>query len=399
MTFSSFARKACKLIVRTAPTRALLTIAVTFSAAHAQGTHFDPAKAATAEQQWNREVLASGQVEALSASMARNYREAAASVDESMISKVRKSLPTLDQLGSSLKYGNYVAVSPQGAETVSLIRAVPMRTGVERNATLAKLIQLSKQGVPEAQNFSGFVYQYGLFGAQKNLSLARQYYTASASRRYQPAVYNLANMAYFGDGQARDIDTARELVNQATSLGVEASGRVCGLASFIEYRLGDQDGALRYGRNCFSPLAHIPNAAYNNKLPLVQRIKMLRDSIGTGAPDGYRWLEQITQRAGPDPDYLYCKYRLINQLQVNPRANVQALAKTCFENTTPPTNATNATNAANVIQGITGFVVVEVPALRQSQVRLAPQVRRSVPYLPFGQADFELYEPVMKEVK
>jgi hypothetical protein len=396
MTSSRYACGTSRSVAYKVLCHALLVAFAAMQTAHAQGQQQVTVSSANAEQQWNRELLASGQVEALSASLARNHRAVEASVDESMISKVRRSLPTLDQLGSSLKYGNYVAVSPRGPETVSLIRAVPMRTGAERNATLAKLVKLSKEGVPEAQNFSGFVYQYGLFGAPKNLMLARQYYTAAASSRYQPAVFNLANMAYFGDGQTRDVHTAREMINQAAGMGVEASGRVCGLAAFIDYRLGDLDGALRYGRNCYSPLAHIPNAAYNNQLPLVQRIKMLRDSIGTGAPDGYRWLEQVTQRAGPDPDYLYCKYRIVNQLQLNPRANVQELARTCYENTTP---AANRANAANVIQGITGFVVVEAPALRQSQVRLAAQVRRSVPYLPFGQADFELYEPVMKEVK
>jgi hypothetical protein len=271
-----------------------------------------------------------------------------------------------------------------------------MRTGRDRNEVLAKILRYSQQGVPEAQNFAGFVYEYGLFGAARNTRLAQEFYTAAASRRYQPAIFNLANLAYFGKGQASDAETARELIQQAVAAGPEASNRVCGLASFIAYRRGDMEGALRYGKFCASALAHIPNAAYNNQLPLRQRIKMLRDSIGTGAPDGYRWLEMITQHAGPDKEYLYCKYRLLNQLRANPhRSDLKTLAHTCYADTVDPHDK----GADAAILAVTSFVVTEWKVLEQ-----LPRTNRfhyswSVPYLPFKQGDVDLFEPVMKDGK
>lgn len=374
-----------------------LTLATLLLPASAQGTAGSAQQAVTPEVQWNRDLLGSGRIEQLAGSMAQHNKAAEAAVDDSMISRVKRSLPSLDQFGNSLKYGAFSAVSPQGPEVISLIRTVPMRAGKERNEILAKLLNFSRQGVPEAQNFSGFVYEYGLFGAPRNLQLAREYYRAAASRRYQPAVFNLANMAYVGKGQAQDIDRARELVHQAFAIGAESSGRVCGLASFIEYRRGDQAAALRLGQFCYSGLAHIPNAAYNNQLPLTQRIKMLRDSIGTGAPDGYRWLEQITQRAGPDRDFLYCKYRLVNQLRSNAgRADARALARTCYESSTVSPAGRNVDGA---VQGIASFAITEVRALEQLRQTNRFHYSRSVPYLPFAQRDVDLYEPVMKEAK
>lgn len=352
---------------------------------------------ATAEMQWNRDLLSSGKVEQVAGSMGQANKAEQEAVDESAIARIRRSLPSLDQFGSSLKYGSFSVVSSQGPEVVTLIRAVPMRTGKERNDVLAKLLNLSRQGVPEAQNFSGFVYEYGLFGAPRDLVRAREYYTAAASHRYQPAILNLATMAYFGKGGPSDPEAARELLHLAVGIGPESSGRVCGLASFIEYRRGDQDAALRFGKHCYSALAYIPSAAYDNQLPLTQRIKMLRDSIGTGAPDGYRWLEQITQRAGPDPQYLYCKYRLINQVRANPaRADVRTLARTCYANSTA-TPGDRAADAA--IPGIVAFVVTEQRALEQLRQKNRFHHSWSVPYLPFAQGDVDLFEPILKEAR
>jgi hypothetical protein len=361
--------------------------------AHAQ-QQADTATPATPEIQWSRELLGSGRIERMAESMAQASHAAQGSVDDAMVGRIKGFLPSLDRLGNSLRYGNAVVVSPQGPEVITLIRAVPMRVGRERRDVLAKLLAFSRQGVPEAQNFSGFVYEYALFGAPRNLERAREYYTAAAAHRYQPAVLNLATMAYFGKGQPSAPEAARTLIHQAIAVGPESSGRVCGLASFIEYRRGDQDAALRLGKFCHSALAHISNAAYDNELPLAQRIKMLRDSIGTGAPDGYRWLETITQRAGLDPAYLHCKYRLVNQLQADPaRADLEAQARTCYTNSTPAPGG-RAPEAA--IKGIVTFAVTEQRALEQLRQANRFHHAWSVPYLPFSQGDVDLFEPVMR---
>ncbi|MFS2023466.1 hypothetical protein [Massilia sp. CT11-137] len=371
---------------------------VTLAVAVAPGSRAESPPAAapdTPEMQWNRQLLASGRVEQLSSALTQSNRATQAAVDESVLDRVRKSLPALDQFGNSLKYGSFAVVSAQGPEIVSLIRTLPSRTGNDRNAVLKKLLQLSRQGVPEAQNFSGFVYEYGLFGAPRNLPLARDYYAAAASRRYQPAILNLAHMAWVGKGQQPDADAARELAHQAVDAGVEASGRVCGLATFIEYRCGEIDLALRLGKFCQSALANIPNAAYGYERPVAERIRMLRDSLATGVPDGYRWLEDITQRAGPDRAHLYCKYRLVNQLGGRTGTpDLPALARTCYANTVPQSGGQEAERA---VRDIATFAAAERRLLEQSRRANRFRQFQSVPYLPFSQGDVDLYEPVMKE--
>jgi len=352
---------------------------------------------ATPEMQWGRDLLGSGRMEQMAGALAHAHKAAQESVDAPTIARIRSTLPSLEQFGNALKYGNAVVVSSRGPEVVILIRAVPMRQGKDRSDVLAKLLDFSRQGVPEAQNFSGFICEYGLFGTPRDLKRARDYYTAAAAHRYQPALLNLANMAYFGKGQPSDPGAARELIHQAIGIGPEASSRVCGLASFIEYRRGDEQSALRLARFCYSGLAHVPKAAYDTELPLAQRIKMLRDSIGTGAPDGYRWLETITRRAGPDPDYLYCKYRLVNQMREKPgRVDIEALAKACYANSTRMPGGGPADAA---IKSIVSFVMAEQRALERLRQANHSHPSWSVPYLPFGQGDVDLFETVVKDTR
>ena len=352
----------------------------------------------TPEVQWNRDLLRSGRVEQIAGSMRQENKAAAQAADDSMIGRARAALPSLDQLGASLKFdGTYVSVSPHGPEVIALIRQVPMHKGKDRNDILAKLLNFTRQGVPEALTFSGFVYEYGLFGAPRDFALARSHYEAAAARNYQPAIFNLANMAYFGRGQPSNPELARDLVHRAVSIGSEASSRVCGLATFIDYRNGDRDAAARVGKTCYSALANIPNAAYNNQLPLDRRIKLLRDSIATGAPDGYRWLEEITQRAGPDKAQLYCKYRLVNRLRTAPGSlDIKALARTCYDTSTA---GADRKSTDNVVQGITSFVLAETRALDQLRRNDRFHHAWSVPYLPFAQSDADLYATVMKDAK
>lgn len=352
---------------------------------------------ASSEQQWNQELLRSGRIEQLARTMSADAASAQGAVDNATIDRFRKTLPSLDQLGSTLKYGNAIVVSSRGSEVIGLIRNVITHKGKGRNELLRRLVDLGRHGVPEALNFSGFVYEHGIFGAPRDSRLAHDYYTAAAAHRYQPAMLNLAMMAYLGTGQPVHENVALDLIHQAAAVGQEQSHRVCGLASFMEYRRGDQQAALRFGASCHSALAAIPNAAFNTQIPLNRRIKMLRDSIGTGAKDGYRWLETITQRAGPDPAHVYCKYRLVNRTRTGPgRFDLKALARTCYESTTTTSSNTAADSA---IKAIVTFVETEQRALERMRVNDRFRHFASVPYLPFNLNDVQLFEPVMKESK
>jgi hypothetical protein len=346
---------------------------------------------------WANTLMHSGRVEQTAAAMNQPLRDIGKSVDTSVIDRVKRSMPSVERFGNALKYTSTVTVSSQGAEIVSLIRLLPNRTGKERSSLLARLLNFSSQNAPEAQNFIGFVNEYGLFGAPRDLTRAREYYKAAASRNYQPAVFNLAIMAYLGKGQQPDADMARDLIRRASGIGPEASARVCGLASFIEYRRGDRAEALRYAQTCHSPLANIPIAAYGSQLPLQLRVKMLRDSIGTGAVDGYHWLEVVTRQVPFDRNFLYCKYHLINQLkQSRLGGDVQSMAQTCYANSVSQKKDSNAPTA---IKGIVSFVMVEQRELEQMRRASRFHAGWSVPYLPFGAADVDLYEHVMKEAK
>jgi hypothetical protein len=370
----------------------------TLPAAAEQQTSKTQQPPVTPEVQWNRDLLQSGRIEQMAGSMAQANKAAEQAANKAILDRVRSTLPSMYQSGVFLKFdGTYVSVSKRGPEAINLIRQVPVRTGKERNEVLTRLLNLSRDGVPEALNFSGFVYEYGLFGAPHDLGLARSHYEAAAARHYQPAIFNLATLAYFGRGQPSNPEAARVLIHQAVSIGSEASNRVCGLATFIEYRSGDRDSAARFGKSCYSPLANIPNAAYNNQMPLDRRIKLLRDSIATGAPDGYRWLEEITQRAGPDKAQLYCKYRLVNRLRTaSGSLDIKALARTCYDTSTADADRKSTDN---VVQGITSFVLAETRALDQLRRNDRFHHAWSVPYLPFAQSDADLYATVMKDAK
>lgn len=352
---------------------------------------------ASPEVAWNRDLLTSGRVEQEAARLKEAYRGAEQSVTSSVVDQIKQKLPSLDHLGSSWKYGGIATVSSQGPEVIALIRQIPMRQGPDRIALLKKLVQYASQGTPEAQTFSGFVYENGLFGVSKNLILAREFYLAAATRRYQPALFNLASLAYFGKGQPADVESARRHVAQAMQVGPESSARVCGLASYIEYRQRNVPAALAYGRACSSPLANIPNAVFDRQMPVAKRVRLLRDSIATGAQEGYRLIEEITKDLHPDNESYYCKYHIINQMRAAPgKFDVITLARTCFAATEPNVGQQEA---ASRIRGIANFAVMEQRVL--DQMRLSNRFRHgaSVPYLPFSQVDVDLYQPVMKEAR
>lgn len=388
-------RKPLSPLLRTLTPLVYVTLCVLTAANAAHSA--ESTSATSPETQWSRQLLSSGRVEQVAGPIASANKATAASVDESMIDKVRKSLPSLHQFGDSLKYGNAAVVSERGPEVIALIRSTPVRTGADRAQLLRKLIAYSRQGIPEAVNFIGFIHEYGLFGAQRDPVTAREHYYLAASQRYQPALFNLANMAYFGKGQAQDPSAARDFVMQAAAIGTEASSRVCGLASFVEYRRGDSESALRMGRFCASPLSNVPKAAYDKQLALETQLAMLRDSAMAGIPDAYPMMEALTQQAGPRRDFLYCKYWLINRLRTAPgQADAQSLARDCYARSGFKVTDQEATN---VVRGIASFAFTEHRILEQRRRTDRTHLSWSVPFLPFRAGDVNLFEAVMKEAK
>lgn len=380
------------------------TMAVSFVPCAGVAAGAVPARAPTSasedtkpvEIQWNRELLRSGKVEQIAAAIAQQNKETARAADAPSSGRLGDHL-SLERLGATLRFdGKYASVSAQGLEVIALIRQVPARKGKELNDVLARLLKFSQQGVPEAQNFCGFVYEYGLFGASSDIARARRHYEAAAARRYQPSFFNLANMAYFGKGQPRDPMQGYDLVRQAMSIGDETSSRVCGLASYIAYKNGEREAAGRYSVSCYSALANIPVAVYGTQMPLARRMTLLRDSISTGATDGYQMLEEITRTPGPDKTFLHCKYQLVNRIRPDPdRYDVNALARACYAGEVAKDRDQSDDRA---IRGIASFAVTESRSLAQLGHADRFHYTWSVPYLPFTQADVDLFTPIMKGV-
>jgi len=323
-----------------------------------------------------------------------------AQVGENEIKQAHASLPKLGVIGNRLKYGSHHTVSQNGEEIIDLIRSLVQAPSAQQHGILSKLQSFAKSNIPEALHFFGFVFEYGLFGAGKNLSKAVQYYRSAASFQYQPALYNLAIMAAYGRAGNVDLEKSRSFIKQAYALGNESSYRVCGFASFISYRLDFHHEAQRYANHCVSPLANFSLAMENNAMPLAKRVSLLRDSLATGVDDAYRLIVRITRPfKETDNNYTFCKYALVDRYRNKTTFNtLQDEALRCLAQTKnfAYTDSKNKLLYDQIIRGIAGFVPVEINALAHIRQSNPFHYNWSVPYLPFGQQEVNLFSSMIK---
>lgn len=227
-------------------------------------------------------------------------------------------------------------------------------------------------------------------------------YRNAAAFNYQPAIYDLAVAAAYGKGQRPDAGTASALISQAAAIAPDASYRVCGFGAFLSYRQGDQQRALTYTKSCWSDLAGIPKALYNDQVTPNQRVMLLRASIATGVDDGYGLLARVTHDAGPEPQYLACKYMLVDKYRRTLNGNtLKDDAVSCYRQSgSAPTDPKEALLKLNtVVPGIIGFVPTEIRALEKSRASNKFHYAWSVPYLPFRQEDVDLFSPFVSHTK
>lgn len=345
---------------------------------------------------YNRELIKSGVVERQAHAMAESNRTAERGTGPEQIRLAQLSLPSMEQFASDLKFGKFVTVSSKGPEIVTLIRSLGMRGNKEQIDILKKIQQLSLQGFPEAQNFVGNILEYGLFGNAKDVPKASTYYVLAAKQRYQPAIFNLALMNYFGRIPGANAVEAERLFYQAYAIGPESSARVCGMAAYAEYRLAKPAESMRYAQNCHSPLANIPNAAYSPSMTVPERIKLFRDSIVAGPNDGFGLLAQLGKSVPNDPQFLSCKFQIMNRIQFTPiPANLRDTARDCYFSAVAGANSAEGRARAEIsITSISGFVATELPALAQQRKTNYFHHHYSVPFLPFTQADVELFDAI-----
>lgn len=323
------------------------------------------------------------------------------SVTSDVVDRAKALLPKASQLGERLRFGDHNVVSNDGETMVMWMIEAANAPADKRLGVLRKLADLSARGLPEAMNFEGFTAEYGLFGAKKDPARALSLYRSAAALNYQPAIYNLSVAAAYGKLQRADLSSALGYAAQAVAVAPDASYRVCGFASFLSYRQGDRTRALQYATSCWSDLAGIARGLYDTRATVTERVTLLRNSIGTGLNDGYTLLEQVTREAGPDPQYLGCKYELVNKYR---RATATNMLRDdsiqCYRRSTPAANTRDAAIRFNtVVPGIIGFVPTEIRALEKLRASNKFHYGWSVPYLPFRQQDVDMFAPYVTHAK
>ncbi|UVA77178.1 hypothetical protein [Pandoraea commovens] len=324
------------------------------------------------------------------------------SITSSAVFNAQAALPKAMEYGTRLRYGEHNVVSNDGETIVSWMIQLTNSESQKRKELLAKLSNLASQRNPEALNFAGFIAEYGLFGEAKNLALAIDFYRAAATFNYQPAIYNLALAAAYGKGQAADLNNASSLISQAFAIAPDGSYRVCGFGAFLSYRQGDRTNATRYSSTCWSALANIPRAIYDERTTNAQKIGLLRESIATGVDDGYSLLARVTSEAGSDPQYTACKYMLVNRYRkARDNKGLRDDAVKCYQQSIPSNlDAKEATKRmAITVPGITAFVPIELSALEKMRSANKFHYAWSVPYLPFRQQDVDAFLPFVAHRK
>ena len=362
--------------------------------------------AMNAPKQYNTELLKSPQIQQVAASTQNSNKTIEGSIGENAIRLAQLNLPSLsgpgfDQFASELKFGKFVTQSERGPEIILLIRSLGTRAEKDRAPLLRRLQVYSSQGYPEAVNFVGVIYEYGLFQTPRDIVRAVEFYKAAAQRRYQPALYNLATIAYFGKAGPANLAESERLVNMAQTIGAEGSFRVCGLSAFLQFRQGNRADAMRQAKNCKSALANLPNAAFGTEFSALERIKMLRESIAAGADDGFSLLVDTARRIPNDKNFYFCKYAIIDRIRFGAiPPNLKQWAGDCYLKFNAETSASGHKIASDMAtMGIAGFVSSEVSALQNLRRTNRFHHSWSVPYLPFGQPEVDLFQTIMPKGK
>jgi len=303
----------------------------------------------------------------------------------------------LQELAGNLRGSGPHAVSSRlGEKIIAMIRMLPKADPDARDAILLRLQGLAQDGTPEAVTFMGFAAEQGAFGVPRQPDKAALFYRAAAEAGYQPALYDLALMNAYGRGMPRDLREAEALLARAVAAGPEGSNRVCGMASFVAYRLNDQPGMRNYSEGCNGPLPALAIAAVNPAPGDGNLVNRLKNSIATGVDDGYMALEAVTRRnAANDTGFSYCLWSLVNRFRAQPTSPaITSSAARCVDSVALPGSRVaslepQARQQAAV--GIAHLVGTQVQDLAAARKGNSFHYGMAVPYLPFTQDDVDLF--------
>jgi hypothetical protein len=292
--------------------------------------------------------------------------------------------------------GPHAVSSPNGEKVISMIRMLPKADADARDAILHRIQALAMGGVPEAVTFLGFAAEVGLFGIARQPEKSALLYRAAAQSGYQPALYNLAVMSAYGRGQARDLRKAERLLGRAVTAGPEGSNRVCGMASFVAYRLNDRVAMRTFAEGCNGPLSALAIAAVDPASAQTNLVSRLKTSIGSGVDDGYLALEAVTRHDAPnDTQFSYCMWLLVDRYRAHPSSpEIAPSAGRCIESVSTAgskvaTLEPQARQQAAV--GLAHTVSAEIQELAIARRANRFHFGMPVPYLPFTQEDVDLF--------
>lgn len=298
----------------------------------------------------------------------------------------------LQTAATNLKFGSHNVVTSDGEETIRQIRSL---TNGDKHATATMAMIREKQSA-EALNFLGWLNETGAFGSGVNLAQAQDYYSKAAKFNYQPALYNLALGKAYGRFGAPSPQAALPDLANAMSIAKDDSGRVCGLASFLAHKVASPSVAVSYANECPSALGTFVLARYTDKYDFEEKLRHLRNSIGTGADDGFpALLDAATTHAKstPDTNFLTCKFAVMNSYRLGPRPrNLRPIAEKCVDSKGVFKKASDFVLRDQAVAGVGAYVVGELANLKA--LRSSNKFRYSLPtpYLPFGQQEMNLFE-------
>ncbi len=335
------------------------------------------------------DLLNSDYIKNMANAQQTNNKSVINGIDQNAITNAEEKLPKWYVGTSEIKYGKHRIVSENGESIIALIRQVFTGDAKLKNQSLMKLHGYSEQGVPEAVTFFGFLHDFGLYGVRKDPQEAMRYYEIAADRGYQPALYDMAIHAMYAMGEKQNMPAASGLLGRAMSYGSDI--RVCGMQSFVNYRLNIVSTQPVTLDQCRSPLINLALAQSGHWNSLPKMVDGLRQSIGTGVDDGYQLLITVGKSvAGRDATYYYCKYALLDEFRhkKTTHGDLRADAIDCVNKTAPP--STSPTQKEISVSGITAFVPMENDELIALKKSNHFHYGWPVPYLPFNQLDVDM---------
>ena len=353
----------------------------------------------TNQSTYANSLFASTEFKGTQAELSAKNRSTVDAITDAVVSRVREGLPKLGQApqGNVQFSGNQIILSSKGPDVLRLISELVKGPYRDQVRHLDELNALTSQEVPEALHFAGYMAEYGLYGRPKDMGRAIRFYQASAGRGYQPALFNLGLIAFYGKAGKPDLEVARQYLAKAAALGSDYTGRVCGITTFLNYRLNLATETLRVARSCGSPLADLGQAKFNQQLPIQERMRLARNSLVTGVNDALWLIEEMAEtQEGFDPAFMRCKYRLITRAlgkDIEP-ATLRSMAESCVKQ-----HKIGAIDLDQAVTGVTNFVIAEITSIQNQRKKNFFRYGETVPFLPFTQADADLFAPLIARSK